>query len=273
RAVPLVVAAAGTQHPQWHRPVASRARWLVGCRRLGSGAGRRVVRRGHAAARYQGVTPVRRDRVLVADFGHLHRDGARVERRVRRGRQVPRVGAARVAAGQCGRHVPLADTSRTAAPTPRTTAHGLRRGRSATSALQRGIAGSAHRHRCAGGLPGGQHRRHGLRGAPTPHVDGVATETGAGTVTTRRTTTKQALFDATPRLARGRGLGDVTVDEIAAAAGVAKGTVDHNFGSKDGLVTALLRYGVDELAARLTVTSEASDPAETLDALVDNALR
>jgi len=92
-------------------------------------------------------------------------------------------------------------------------------------------------------------------------------------VTARKTTTRQALFEATLRLARGRGLGDVTVDEIAAAAGVAKGTVYYNFGSKDGLVEALLRYGVDELAARLTVTSEASDPAETLDALVDNALR
>src|SRR5699024_2064127 len=72
---------------------------------------------------------------------------------------------------------------------------------------------------------------------------------------------------------RGRGLGDVTVDEIAAAAGVAKGTVYYNFGSKDGLVAALPRYGVDDLAARPTVTSEASDPAETLDALVDNAVR
>ena len=92
-------------------------------------------------------------------------------------------------------------------------------------------------------------------------------------MTTRRTTTKQALFDATLRLARGRGLGDVTVDEIAAAAGVAKGTVYYNFGSKDGLVTALLRYGVDELAARLTLTAEESGPTDTLDTLVDNALR
>ena len=89
----------------------------------------------------------------------------------------------------------------------------------------------------------------------------------------RRTTTKQALFEATLRLARGRGLGDVTVDEIAAAAGVAKGTVYYNFGSKDGLVEALLRYGVDELASRLAVPSENAAPTDTLDTLVDNALR
>src|SRR5699024_3022370 len=165
------------------------------------------------------------------------------------------------------------DASRTTAPTPRDTAHGLRRGRSAASALQRRVPGGAHRHRCVGGVPRDQHRRHRLRGTPTPHVDGVAAETGAGTVTPRRTTTKQALFEATLRLARGRGLGDVTVDEIVAAAGVAKGTVYYNFGSKDGLVEALLRYGVDELAAALTVTAEDSGPTDTLDTLVDNALR
>lgn len=92
----------------------------------------------------------------------------------------------------------------------------------------------------------------------------------------RRAGTKQALFDATLRLACGRGLADVTVDEIAAAAGVAKGTVYYNFGSKDRLVEALLRYGIDELAARLDVTVDSGEPGdtvETLDTLVDNALQ
>lgn len=100
--------------------------------------------------------------------------------------------------------------------------------------------------------------------------------TVSGRTVSGRAGTRQALFEATLRLARGRGLADVTVDEIAAAAGVAKGTVYYNFGSKDNLVEALLRYGVDELAARLDVTADVTGPVdttETLDALVDNALR
>ncbi|MET0136023.1 MAG: TetR/AcrR family transcriptional regulator [Kibdelosporangium sp.] len=80
----------------------------------------------------------------------------------------------------------------------------------------------------------------------------------------RTQATKQKLFDATLRLAGTRGMVGLTVDEIAAEAGVAKGTVYYNFGSKDGLVDALLRYGVDLLADQLRT-------AETVEDLVDNA--
>ena len=45
-----------------------------------------------------------------------------------------------------------------------------------------------------------------------------------------------------------RGAAGVTVDEIAAAAGVSKGTVYYNFGSKSDLIAQLLRHGVDILA-------------------------
>ena len=62
----------------------------------------------------------------------------------------------------------------------------------------------------------------------------------------------------------------LTVDDIAAAAGVAKGTVYYNFGSKDALIEALLRYGVDLLADRLR-TAE-GDAGDTLAMLVDGAL-
>jgi AcrR family transcriptional regulator len=48
-----------------------------------------------------------------------------------------------------------------------------------------------------------------------------------------------------------RGAAGVTVDEIAAAAGVSKGTVYYNFGSKSDLIAQLLRHGVDILKARL----------------------
>ncbi|SDC19477.1 TetR/AcrR family transcriptional regulator [Actinokineospora iranica] len=83
---------------------------------------------------------------------------------------------------------------------------------------------------------------------------------------------KQKLFDATLRLAGTRGMAGLTVDEIAAAAGVAKGTVYYNFGSKDGLIDALLRHGVDLLADRLRAAEDAGDAADTLAALVDGML-
>ncbi|KID28097.1 transcriptional regulator, TetR family [Prauserella sp. Am3] len=92
-------------------------------------------------------------------------------------------------------------------------------------------------------------------------------------MTARTGTTRRRLFDATMRLARGTGLAGVTVDDIAAEAGVAKGTVYYNFGSKDGLVEALLRYGVADLGSRMQeAIDEAEDATGGLAALVDAAL-
>lgn len=88
----------------------------------------------------------------------------------------------------------------------------------------------------------------------------------------RTSATKQKLFDAALRLVGERGAAGVTVDEIAAEAGVAKGTVYYNFGSKDGLVDALLRHGVELLAARLRAAEDVDDTAEALETLVDGAL-
>ncbi|GAA3831338.1 MULTISPECIES: TetR/AcrR family transcriptional regulator [Amycolatopsis] len=88
----------------------------------------------------------------------------------------------------------------------------------------------------------------------------------------RGESTKQKLFEATLRLATEKGLAGLTVDEIAAAAGVAKGTVYYNFGSKDGLIDALLRYGVGQLAERLRAHAAEPDPVAALESLVDTGL-
>ncbi|XVS62858.1 TetR/AcrR family transcriptional regulator [Actinosynnema sp. CA-299493] len=88
----------------------------------------------------------------------------------------------------------------------------------------------------------------------------------------RTAVTKQKLFDAALRLVGERGAAGVTVDEIAAEAGVAKGTVYYNFASKDALVDALLRHGVDLLAARLKVAEEESETAAAMESLVDGML-
>ncbi|HKS49042.1 MAG TPA: TetR/AcrR family transcriptional regulator [Amycolatopsis sp.] len=85
-------------------------------------------------------------------------------------------------------------------------------------------------------------------------------------------TSKQKLFEATLRLTGSRGLIGLTVDEIAAEAGVAKGTVYYNFGSKNGLIDQLLRHGVGLLAERLRAAAGGEDPAAALESVVDAGL-
>lgn len=72
----------------------------------------------------------------------------------------------------------------------------------------------------------------------------------------RTSATRQKLFDASMELIGERGAAGVTVDEIAAAAGVSKGTVYYNFGSKSELIAQLLRHGVDILKARLVAAPD-----------------
>jgi AcrR family transcriptional regulator len=89
----------------------------------------------------------------------------------------------------------------------------------------------------------------------------------------RTNATKQKLFEASMELIGERGAAGVTVDEIAAAAGVSKGTVYYNFGSKSDLIAQLLRHGVDILEARLlSVTGASADPLAGMDAMVGQAM-
>ena len=81
----------------------------------------------------------------------------------------------------------------------------------------------------------------------------------------RTTATRQKLFDASMELIGERGAAGVTVDEIAAAAGVSKGTVYYNFGSKSELIAQLLRHGVDILKARLQDSIEPGPPGQDAD--------
>ncbi len=67
----------------------------------------------------------------------------------------------------------------------------------------------------------------------------------------RTNATRQKLFDASMLLIGERGPASVTVDEIAAAAGVSKGTVYYNFGSKSEMIGQLLEHGVEILEDRL----------------------
>ncbi|MBG0740093.1 TetR/AcrR family transcriptional regulator [Paeniglutamicibacter antarcticus] len=89
----------------------------------------------------------------------------------------------------------------------------------------------------------------------------------------RTNATRQKLFEASMLLIGERGPANVTVDEIAAAAGVSKGTVYYNFGSKSEMIAALLEHGVEMLESRLASASPAAkavdDLQEMLGAMLD----
>ena len=74
---------------------------------------------------------------------------------------------------------------------------------------------------------------------------------------------EQALVDAAERVLVRDGLGGVTVRAVAAEAGVAPMGVYNRFGSKDGLVAAVLARGFEGLRAA-TGAADDADPVDRL---------
>ncbi|QPP09323.1 TetR/AcrR family transcriptional regulator [Streptomyces bathyalis] len=88
-----------------------------------------------------------------------------------------------------------------------------------------------------------------------------------------RAPTREKLFQAAVTLIAEQGFSATTVDEIAEAAGVAKGTVYYNFASKSELFEELLRHGVELLTNDLREASSSTASAggghvDALDAMV-----
>ncbi|WP_411730534.1 TetR/AcrR family transcriptional regulator [Paeniglutamicibacter sp.] len=88
----------------------------------------------------------------------------------------------------------------------------------------------------------------------------------------RATDSKHRLFTASMDLIGTRGHQQVSVDEIAKAAGVSKGTVYYNFGSKNELIGELLNYGIAILFERLEPGTTHADPEAGLRQMVAEAL-
>ncbi|WP_446213182.1 TetR/AcrR family transcriptional regulator [Micromonospora sp. IBSANI012] len=84
----------------------------------------------------------------------------------------------------------------------------------------------------------------------------------------RREDTRQRLFVAAVELIAEQGFSATTVDDIAARAGVAKGTVYYNFESKTVLFEELLRHGIGLLTADFRAAVADLPPREALAALV-----
>lgn len=68
----------------------------------------------------------------------------------------------------------------------------------------------------------------------------------------RRRTTHDAIVAAAATLFGGKGFAATTIDEVAAAAGIAKGAVYHHFPSKEAIFEAVLRQTSAALAADIT---------------------
>ena len=86
---------------------------------------------------------------------------------------------------------------------------------------------------------------------------------------TKRARTRDALLDAAAELFQARGIGAVSLDEVAARAGVTKGAIYGNFAGKDELVFAV----ANERIERGLIAFDAATPVrEQLRAIVRQAL-
>lgn len=63
---------------------------------------------------------------------------------------------------------------------------------------------------------------------------------------------RRAILAATEKLLAIRRAADISIEQVAAEAGVAKGTVFHRFGSRTGLMTALMYERARELSEAIT---------------------
>ncbi|HEY0188459.1 MAG TPA: TetR/AcrR family transcriptional regulator [Cellulomonas sp.] len=106
---------------------------------------------------------------------------------------------------------------------------------------------------------------------PGPGDDGPADLAAAEPGGSRRGT-RGAIIDATVPLIADRGFSATSVDDIAAAAGVAKGSVYYNFGSKAALFEAVIVEGVNRLTVALRTASAGLTGRQAIGALVHELL-
>ena len=85
-------------------------------------------------------------------------------------------------------------------------------------------------------------------------------------------TTREHIVEAALALVADRGFTATSVDDIASAAGVAKGSVFYNFGSKSGLFEAIITEGVTRLTAALRGAADGLHGRDALEALVTELL-
>ncbi len=101
---------------------------------------------------------------------------------------------------------------------------------------------------------------------------GPTTGTPAGSRRESRRDTRGAIIDATVALIADRGFSATAVDDIAAQAGVAKGSVYYNFGSKSALFEAVIVEGVQRLTTDLRAACAGLTGRDAIGSLVHELL-
>ncbi|MBG0828164.1 TetR/AcrR family transcriptional regulator [Planomonospora sp. ID67723] len=89
----------------------------------------------------------------------------------------------------------------------------------------------------------------------------------------RRAGTRLKVFAAAAELIAEQGYAATTVDAIAERAGVAKGTVFYNFGTKEALFGGLLEHGIGLLSGALSGAATGESALDALDSVVMAQLR
>lgn len=85
-----------------------------------------------------------------------------------------------------------------------------------------------------------------------------------------RTLTRLAIITAAAKLFASQGFEKTTVDEVAAEAGIAKGTIFYNFKTKDEIFLSVLKQGIENLTDLARERSEGgTTPIEKMDAVYD----
>ena len=84
--------------------------------------------------------------------------------------------------------------------------------------------------------------------------------------------TRGSIVDAAVALIADRGFSATSVDDIAAAAGVAKGSIYYNFGSKTALFEAVIVEGVGRLTTALRASVVGLDGPAAIEAIVTELL-
>ena len=86
------------------------------------------------------------------------------------------------------------------------------------------------------------------------------------------TDTKELIVEAALALVAERGFAATSVDDIASSAGVAKGSIFYNFGSKAGLFESIIGQGVARLTEALQSASTGLRGRDAIEALVTELL-
>ena len=89
----------------------------------------------------------------------------------------------------------------------------------------------------------------------------------------RRENTREVILDAASELFAARGVTSTSIDDIAALAGIAKGSVYYNFESKAGLVEAIVARNSELMANALREATESRTGLDLRDEVVRALLR